>query len=52
MIAPVAVRWLRRNLADERMRSPSGPAKKVTSKSAEVFNPTEIEPRITNCQKT
>src|SRR5580704_2572442 len=34
------------------MRSPSGPAKTVTSKSADVFKPTEIDPRITNCQKT
>lgn len=48
MIAPVTVLCLRRKLADERMRSPRGPASTITIKSAVVFRTTEMVPNITN----
>src|SRR5579864_6891528 len=52
MMAPVAVRCVFRNLADERILFPSGPANIVTTRSADVFMVTEIVPSIRNCQNT
>jgi hypothetical protein len=40
MITPVAVLCRRRNLAEVRMRFPSGPASVITIKSADVFSTT------------
>lgn len=48
MIAPVTVLCRRRKVADERMRSPRGPASAITIKSAVVFKTTEMVPNITN----
>jgi hypothetical protein len=48
MIAPVTVLCRRRKVADERMRSPSGPASAITIKSAVVFKTTEMAPSKTN----
>ena len=48
MIAPVTVLCRRRKVADERMRSPRGPASAITIKSAVVFKTTEMVPSITN----
>ena len=52
MMTPVTVRCRRRKFADERMRSPSGPANAITIKSAVVFITTDIVPSTTNCRKT
>src|SRR5579862_7194174 len=52
MIAPVTVLCRRRNVAEERIRSPRGPASAMTSRSAVVFITTEVVPSATNCRKT
>ena len=41
-----------RNVADERMRSPSGPASAVTTRSASVFSTTDTVPKTKNCRNT
>ena len=50
MMTPVAVRWRRRKVADERIRLPSGPASAVTTRSATVFITTDTLPKIKNCR--
>src|SRR5439155_27243917 len=52
MMAPVAVLCRRWNVAEERMRLPSGPASTITIRSAEVFRHTEMVPSRTNWKKT
>jgi hypothetical protein len=52
MMPPVAVRCARRNLADARIRLPSGPANMVTTRSADVFSVTETAPRARNWANT
>src|SRR5271165_664798 len=51
-VSPVAVRCLRRKLAEDLKRAPMGAAMKVTIRSQDVLSATEMVPNRRNCQNT
>jgi hypothetical protein len=52
MIIPVNLRCRLRNNDEDLILFPSGPASRITIKSAQVFNSTDIVPRTINCRNT